>query len=68
MDANPRTAESGYKRIGRLLLVVASFAGTFFIVSKTMILFGTAPVEANAGGLICGLAIMAYVMFLPPQS
>lgn len=65
MEANTGRAETGFRRIGRLLLVLASFLGAFAVISRAMILFGVNSTEANAAGLICGLAVMAFVKHLP---
>ena len=67
MEANPRPTESRTRHTGRLVLAIISFIAAFLIVWQAMLLFGTLPVEAEAGGLICALAMMAYVMFLPSQ-
>ena len=68
MNTNSRHEKGRFKNAGRLLLAIVSFAVSFVAVSQTMLQFGTVPAEANAGDLICALATMAYVMYLPPRS
>jgi hypothetical protein len=68
METHPGRTKTGFHRAGRILLAVGSFIGSFVVISHVMILFGAEPVEANAGGLICGLAVLAYVMHFPPRA
>ncbi len=67
-DTNTGHVENGFHRIRRLLLMVGSFVLSYFMVSRVMILFGAIQIEANASGLICGLAVMAFVMYHPRRT
>jgi hypothetical protein len=55
--------KTGVRRIARLLLIVASFLGSFLLTDQVMILLAMDQTSANAAAAMVGLIVAAYVMF-----